>query len=64
MQFGTKIESRESKDSTQSWAKMSMMKSLEYSEFKEGQFSNENKSLKYRILRPEKLDLNKKKFGS
>ena len=59
-QFGTKTEIRDSKDSTQSLAKISLIKSLEYSEFKEGQFSNENKSLKYRILRPEKLDLNKK----
>ena len=60
MQFGTKTEIRDSKDSAQSLAKISLIKSLEYSEFKEGQFSNENKSLKYRILRPEKLDLNKK----
>jgi predicted peptidase len=60
MHFGTKTEILDSKDSIQSIARISFIKSLDYSEFKEGQFSNEKKSLNYRILSPEKLDLNKK----
>lgn len=60
MQFGTKTEISDSKDSTQSLARISLIKSLDYSEFKEGQFKDEKKSLKYRILSPEKINPDEK----
>ncbi|KIA89361.1 hypothetical protein OA86_07130 [Kaistella jeonii] len=60
MQFGTKTEMPDSKDSTQSLARISFIKSLDYSEFKEGQFKDEKKSLKYRILSPEKINPDEK----
>ncbi|WHF50593.1 prolyl oligopeptidase family serine peptidase [Chryseobacterium gotjawalense] len=59
-QFGTKTEIRGSKDSAQSIGRISFIKSLDDSEFKEGQFSNGKESLKYRMLSPEKIKLEKK----
>lgn len=60
IQFGTKTEIRDSKDSTQGLARISFIRSLDYSEFKEGQFKNGKESLNYRILSPEKIHVNQK----
>lgn len=59
-QFGTKTEIRDSKDSAQSIARISVIKSLDDSEFKEGQFRDGKESVKYRMLSPEKIEFGKK----
>ncbi|MDQ0476661.1 prolyl oligopeptidase family serine peptidase [Chryseobacterium sp. MDT2-18] len=59
-EFGKKTEIHGSKDSARSIAKISFIKSLDDSEFEEGQFSNGKESLKYRMLSPEKIKLERK----
>ena len=60
MQFGTRTEIKDSKNSAQALEKISLIKGLDDSDFDEGNFKNEEASLKYRFLKPQKMMKNKK----
>lgn len=60
MKYGTKTTFRDSPDSLVSIRKIQAIKSLDYSDFKEGIFKNDNISLKYRFLKPQKVEAQKK----
>ncbi len=59
-EYGTRTEFKDSKDSLASLGKIKEIKSLGYSDFKEGEFSDQERKLKYRFLKPKSIDVNKK----
>lgn len=60
MKFGTRTEISDSADSTKALQRISFIKKLHYSEFKEGQFSDDNIALNYRFLKPKNIKPQKK----
>lgn len=60
MKFGTRTEISDSADSTKALQRISFIKKLEYSEFKEGQFSDDKIALNYRFLKPKNVKPQKK----
>lgn len=58
--YGTKTEFRDSPDSLVALKKIQAIKSLDYSDFKEGKFKNDNIELNYRFLSPKIIETNKK----
>lgn len=60
MNYGTKTEINDKADSARSLAKIKYIKSLDYSDFKEGKFENEKSAVNYRLLKPKKIEESKK----
>lgn len=60
MKYGTKTVFLDSTDSLVSIRKVQAIKSLDYSDFKEGRFENDKISLNYRFLKPQKVEAQKK----
>lgn len=58
--YGTKTEIHDKADSAKSLAKIKHIKSLGFSDFKEGKFENEKIAVNYRLLKPKKVDQNVK----
>lgn len=58
--YATTTELFDAKDSAQSLRKIEEIKKLDYSDFKEGTFSNDTISLNYRFLKPQKIESDKK----
>lgn len=59
-EFGTRTSIYDNKDSTKSLERIKFIKSLDYSDFKEGRFSKNENDLNYRLLSPKKITKNKK----
>lgn len=59
-QFGSKTEFYDPRDSAKSLERIKLIKSLDYSAFKQGKFSTEKTALQYRFLSPRKIDRNKR----
>ena len=60
LKFGNKTEFSDSPDSLVALKKIQAIKSLDYSDFKEGKFKNNNLELSYRFLSPKSIESNKK----
>lgn len=59
-QFGTRTTIKDSKDSSRALEKISLIKNLNYTDFKPGKFENGDISLNYRFLKPQNLEKSKR----